>query len=284
MFCPDETQSKYISRELFTALHMVHPNIIQMLGLHTETKRDGGGGPAAGGGGEEVVLVMELMDGSLSDVLYKRKERPPDSERIRIALQVARAMAMLHARGILHRDLKSANILVSSHGVAKVCDFGLARRIDETQIRRDSSSRWLAEPLSARGSSELARGPSKTSFLHMTVVGSPPWTAPEVLLEKEYGLPVDVFSFGAVLFELISVRVPPMRRDTTTGNIPWHTFEQPEDCPGGLWELMMRCTTTHPLDRPTFVEIIERLDQLLAAILAVEKAAAAGSEEGRGGE
>ncbi|KAB2954845.1 MAG: protein kinase, partial [Thermoanaerobaculia bacterium] len=129
-------------------------------------------------------LAMEYIAGEPID-LWARRERPGLDRLLEAAVEVARALAEAHARGIVHRDVKPSNLLVTAAGRVKVLDFGLA-------LRRD--------PATATDSTATASV--------QDVAGTLAYMAPE----QAKGLPVDaradVFSFGVVLYELLSGRRP----------------------------------------------------------------------------
>src|SRR5271154_620090 len=116
-------------------------------------------------------LVLEFIDGKpLAGPL-------PMEETVRLAIQIASALEEAHGRGILHRDLKPANILVTAKGTAKLFDFGLAK---------------------------LAASADATRTIEGTIVGTPAYMAPEQIEGKPCDARSDVFSFGAVLYEMLA--------------------------------------------------------------------------------
>eukprot|EP01104_Vermistella_antarctica_P014451 TRINITY_DN4548_c0_g1_i1.p1 TRINITY_DN4548_c0_g1~~TRINITY_DN4548_c0_g1_i1.p1 ORF type:complete len:608 (-),score=128.07 TRINITY_DN4548_c0_g1_i1:3-1826(-) len=144
---------------------MRHPNVVRLYGVCLKPS---------------FALIMEFVSrGSLysciqSCVRGDSTFPPPDP--LKTALMVARGMAYLHRSGVIHRDLKSPNILIGEDGTAKIADFGTAR--------------------------QLAVGT-------MTVgVGSVRWQAPEVISSGKYGKEADVYGFGIIIWELLSLRVP----------------------------------------------------------------------------
>jgi predicted Ser/Thr protein kinase len=127
-------------------------------------------------------LVMELVDGKpLSGPV-------PATEAIRYAIQIADALDSAHRKGITHRDLKPANILVTKAGV-KLLDFGLAKRVAAAPVIGEADS-TLTMPL---GLTQAG-----------TIMGTPQYMSPEQVEGKETDARSDIFSFGAVLYELIT--------------------------------------------------------------------------------
>jgi eukaryotic-like serine/threonine-protein kinase len=117
-------------------------------------------------------LVLEYVDGA------PLKGPLPQSEAIRLALEIASALEEAHSRGLLHRDLKPANVMVTAKGSAKLLDFGLAKLVDE--------------PVDV------------TRTMDGAVVGTAAYMAPEQAEGKPLDVRSDVFSFGALLYELLS--------------------------------------------------------------------------------
>lgn len=128
-------------------------------------------------------LVMEYLEGeSLSDRL--RKGRLPLAEALRIAIEIGRALAAAHARGIVHRDVKPGNVMLTRSG-AKLLDFGLAR---------------LRAPAPVDRSSAVAQSSHTTPGL---IVGTVQYMSPEQLEGADVDARTDVFAFGAVLYEMV---------------------------------------------------------------------------------
>jgi serine/threonine protein kinase len=157
---------------------------------------------------------------------------------------------------IIHRDLKSPNLLVDKDLTIKVCDFGLSR------VRRS------------------------TYLTSKTQAGTPEWTAPEVLRSQECNESSDVYSFGVILWELLTEQEPWADKSAmqVVGSVGWNgqRLTVPADAPPASQELLTRCFGEAE-QRPSFVEIISMLRKQLQAlgppkaVLAAAAAAAAAS-------
>ena len=188
---------------------------------------------------KRMYILTEFIEGHGDLRAVNIAQELPWRTRIQIALDVAKAVAYLHSRGIIHRDLKSENILISSDFSAKVCDFGFARPQD--------------------------------SKAPMTMCGTD-WTmAPEIMLSLDYTELIDVFSYGMVLAELLS-RVKPDTRHFKRV-IPGFGLDDAEvrsliqpGCPPVLVDLVLQCVSDEPELRPTFARIVDTLIGLLPDI------------------
>ncbi len=165
-------------QEAKAASALNHPNIVT---IHEIGEQDG-----------RTFIVMELVDGKpLSELIPRKGMRL--TEALRIAAQVADALTAAHAAGIVHRDLKPANIMVDAQGRAKVLDFGLAKLSAHgppPAAGVDEATHTLAvqQPVSEEG----------------VIVGTVPYMSPEQAEGKPLDARSDIFSFGAVLYEMIT--------------------------------------------------------------------------------
>jgi len=237
-FVNDDFMQKYIEREMDTLTCLNHPNIVQLMGLCI--------------GMEDMYIITEFINGG--DLRSKLKDKNIEMDwkvRIGILRDIALAMNYLHTKGIIHRDLKSHNLLVADDWKVKVCDFGLARTAPEGEEQKGG----------------------------MTIVGTNEWMAPEVATGESYDNSADVFSFGMVIYELITRDKPPVRklRDCYAFKPDEHKSQIPADTPPALWDLLCECAATLPKDRPDFGAVVKSLKSICEAIENQPKAA--GSEK-----
>ncbi len=166
---PDEARSRFLE-EARAASALNHPNIVQVYELESEGGRD--------------FIVMELASGrTLAQLLADRPFTVDES--LDYFTQMASALAAAHAAGIVHRDIKPGNIMISDAGVVKVLDFGLAK-LQQTISTADST--LTASPETAAG----------------TVIGTPSYMSPEQAEGKRADARSDIFSMGAVLYEMLT--------------------------------------------------------------------------------
>lgn len=212
-------------REVFTMAILEHPSLLKLCGYTAEPP---------------YCLITEYMiNGSLYDYLDKTPEALSPTERTLIALDIARGIEFLHSRGIIHRDLKSLNILLDEKKRAKICDFGL--------IRTKSK-----DPMTG-------------------LVGTAPWMAPEVLLSSPYyDEKVDVYSFGILLWELVTSMRPYEGEDFTKVTIEILENNKrpiiPDNIAPNLRILIEKCWDRDPEKRPSFHQIVTMLTDPLCQI------------------
>ena len=133
-------------------------------------------------------LVMELVEGeTLADHLLAGEL--PIADALRLALQIAAALKAAHKQGIIHRDLKPANIKITPDGIIKVLDFGLAKQFQDTSQEIDTEAATLHALTMAGG-----------------VIGTPAYMAPEQAMGQAADRRADFFSFGAILYEMLTAQ------------------------------------------------------------------------------
>ncbi|XP_050365037.1 serine/threonine-protein kinase STY46-like isoform X2 [Argentina anserina] len=181
------------------------------------------------------IVTEFLTGGSMYDFLHKQKGAFSLQSLLKVAVDVSRGMKYLHQNNIIHRDLKAANLLMDGNGIVKVADFGIARVQAQSGI-------MTAE------------------------TGTYRWMAPEVIEHKPYDHKADVFSFGIVLWELLTGKLPyetltPLQaalgvvKKGLRPPIPKHTNPM-------LVELMESCWQHDASLRPEFSEIVNMLRQM----------------------
>ena len=214
-------------------------------------------------------IVMELVAGKTLDALIPRHGMRV-GEVLRIAIPLADALAAAHGAGIVHRDLKPANVMVTPEGVVKVLDFGLAKL-----TQADEASGEDATTLDARA--RLSR-PG-------TVAGTPAYMSPEQATGGQVDARSDVFSFGAVLYEMVTGRRP-FGGASTAEMLAALLKEEPHppsevvaDVPKELERIILRCLRKEPQRRfqhmtDLLVELQEVKEESDSAAVAPAAAAA----------
>ena len=211
------------TREAHAAAAIGHPGVVTVYD--------------AGADGPTRFIVMELVPGrSLADIL--RDERPLQPDRAAsIAAQVADALSAAHAAGIIHRDVKPGNIMVTPDGSVKVLDFGIARALDGNTLTQTA-----------------------------TVLGTSAYMSPEQALGQPVDARSDIYSLGCVLYEMLTGE-PPFTADVSAAVLHQHVRVEPTPArernlaiPPALNDLVMQMLAKSPSGRPqTAAETRDRL-------------------------
>ncbi|BFG13739.1 hypothetical protein CerSpe_000130 [Prunus speciosa] len=180
------------------------------------------------------IVTEYAKGGSVRQFLMKRQSRSvPLKLAVKQALDVARGMAYVHAFGLIHRDLKSDNLLIFSDKSIKIADFGVARIEVQTEGMTPETGTYR-------------------------------WMAPEMIQHRPYTQKVDVYSFGIVLWELITGMLP--FQNMTAVQAAFAVVNKgvrpiiPSDCLPLLGEIMTRCWDANPDVRPPFTEVVRMLE------------------------
>lgn len=246
---PDEEHRARWLREIQSAAALNHPAICMIYeageiqpGLVTTADCDPEGDPlpappAAG----SPYFTMELIEGrSLATILKEEGPLPWDLV-IENGLAIADGLAAAHAAGVVHRDLKPGNVMITTDGRVKILDFGLARQVEPGHPREGPADSVLTL------SRELSRDGR--------VLGTVAYIAPERALGKRGTSQSDVFSFGVILYEMVS-GVRPFQGETTTAILAKILEAEPvaparirPDLPPALGRIIARCLRKAPEER-----------------------------------
>ncbi|XP_051262520.1 mitogen-activated protein kinase kinase kinase 20 [Dicentrarchus labrax] len=202
-----------------------HKNIIQFYGAVLESPNYG-------------IVTEYASGGSLYEYLSSEQSEEMDMEQIMTwAIQIAKGMHYLHAEApvkVIHRDLKSRNVVMTADKVLKICDFGASKFLSHTT--------------------------------HMTVVGTFPWMAPEVIQSLPVSETCDTYSYGVVLWEMLTREVP--FKGFEGLQVAWLVVEKqerltiPTSCPASFAELMRKCWQAEPKERPQFKQVLVTLETM----------------------
>jgi eukaryotic-like serine/threonine-protein kinase len=216
----DEELRKRFLREARLAARLSHPNVVSVFDVGEEEN----GQP---------FIVMELIEG---ETLAERGRVSADEAR-GLALQAARGLTHAHEAGLVHRDVKPANLLLRRDGTLKIADFGIARATETTRLTQVG-----------------------------TVLGTAAYLAPEQALGEEVGPAADVYSLGAVLYELLTGR-PPFEFESLADLAEKQRAmaiapvrELAPETPRALEDLVMRCLARNPSYRPSAAELVGELE------------------------
>jgi tRNA A-37 threonylcarbamoyl transferase component Bud32 len=218
-------------REIQLAASLQHPHIVPLL--------------AAGSSGDFLYYVMPHIAGESLRQKLMREGELPIAEAVRVLRDVLDALAEAHAKGVVHRDIKPDNVLLSGKH-ALVTDFGVAKAV-----------------------SEAAQGTSLTSL--GVALGTPAYMAPEqATADPHVDHRADIYAVGALAYEMLCGR-PPFMAPTPQGVLAAHVTQAPEPCatyrptvPAALNALVMHCLAKRAADRPQKVEEVLALVEAMA--------------------
>ncbi|KAA8544988.1 hypothetical protein F0562_019795 [Nyssa sinensis] len=217
-------------REVRIMRRLRHPNVVLFMGAVTRPPN--------------LSIISEFLPrGSLYRIIHHPHCQIDEKRRIKMALDVAKGMNCLHTSipTIVHRDLKSPNLLVDENWNVKVCDFGLSRLKHNTFLSSKSTA------------------------------GTPEWMAPEVLRNERANEKCDVFSFGVILWELATLRLPwsEMNPMQVVGAVGFQNrrLEIPKEVNPFVAKIIWECWQTEPNLRPSFAQLMVSLKSLQQLVI-----------------
>ena len=217
--------------EIRTTAHLKHPHILPLFD--------------SGSVGDALFYVMPYIDGESLRARLRREGQLPLTDTMTILRELADALAYAHAQGVVHRDIKPDNVLLSGRHVF-LADFGIARAL------------------------EAGAEADQTVTATSTIVGTPAYLSPEQAAGRSHvDHRADIYSLGVMAYEMLA-GVPPFSASTSAGVMAAHMTVAPEpladrrpDVPPALAALVMKCLAKRPEDR------WQRMDDLLVALDAV---------------
>ncbi|XP_040910747.1 ephrin type-A receptor 4-A-like isoform X3 [Toxotes jaculatrix] len=212
-----------------------HPNIIRLEGVVTRCK--------------PLMIITEYMEnGSLDAFLRKHDGQFTVIQLVGMLRGIASGMKYLSDMSYVHRDLAARNILVNSNLVCKVSDFGLSRVLED-----DPEAAYT----------------TRATGTYLSPGGKIPirWTAPEAIAYRKFTTASDVWSYGIVMWEVVSYGERPYwdmnNQDVIKAIEEGYRLPAPMDCPVVLHQLMLDCWERERAERPTFSQILNMLDKLI---------------------
>ncbi|XP_057312170.1 uncharacterized protein LOC130653668 [Hydractinia symbiolongicarpus] len=214
--------------------HLSHPKLVQLYGICTIPLD------------KPIYIVLELMQkGSLNKYLKSSSgEKLTLCDQVDMAVQVADGLQYLENKGVVHRDIAARNILVGDNNQLKISDFGLSKILHHNT--NDNA------------------GEENAAFAIK-------WTAPEAIIEQKFSSKSDVWSFGILLYEILTKGKQPYpslsNHDTLSFVSKGNKMPAPNGCPEELYEIMSSCWERNAQERPTFETLKWKLEEFCLELL-----------------
>jgi serine/threonine protein kinase/class 3 adenylate cyclase len=226
-YVDDEQFVELFKREAKNAASLSHPNIVA---VHDRGETEDGA----------YFIVMECVPKGTLKELIQQEGALPASTAIELTLEIAKALEAAHRRGMIHRDIKPQNVLLTESGEAKVADFGIARAASSTTITKTGG-----------------------------MLGTPHYVSPEVAQGQPASPVSDLYSLGVVLYEMLTGKLP-YEAETPVGVVMKHVSEQlraprevKADVPEGINDVCVRLLAKEPEKRyRSAAELIEDLGRV----------------------
>jgi len=232
----DTSRKQRFLQEAQAASALNHPNIVTVYEIFRE--------------GDSDFIAMELIEGkTLAESIGKKHFRL--NEALKGAEQIASALAAAHGAGIVHRDLKPANVMMTADGHVKVLDFGLAKVVKP--VRPSDATETLTSPLTEQG----------------TVMGTVAYMSPEQAEGQEVDWRSDIFSFGSLLYEMVTGRRA-FERESRVLTMSAVLEKEPEpasEAPRELQRLIARCMKKKPAERAqSMIDVKHAIEEIRAEL------------------
>jgi eukaryotic-like serine/threonine-protein kinase len=247
----DPVRKRRFAQEAKAASALNHPNIVHIYDI---TGADG-----------VQFIAMEYVPGKTLEQLIGRKGMRLN-EALKYAVQIADALAKAHSAGIIHRDLKPSNIMITENGLVKVLDFGLAKLV-ETELSEFEAT-------------EIASGQERPNTEEGTIIGTVAYMSPEQAQGKKVDARSDIFSFGSVLYEMVTGRRA-FSGDSKISTLSAILKQEPEpvssvahDVPRDLDRIISRCL------RKDVARRFQHMDDLQVALLDLKEESESGKLTG----
>ncbi|MGZ7081314.1 MAG: protein kinase domain-containing protein, partial [Thermoanaerobaculia bacterium] len=236
-FCDSEERRRRFETEARSAARLAHPNVVSIYDVGEQN-------------GTPYIVTEFVEGGTLTDQV--RRRAMSFDETLPVAVAIAEALAEAHQRGIVHRDLKPDNILLTTAGVPKISDFGLAKCLEP-----ETSSDWNNAPTVAGANTREG-----------TIIGTPAYMSPEQASGRPVDFRSDIFSFGAILIEMVTGRRP-FQRSSHVQTLAAVLEQDPDyaplerSMPPGFVAIVRRCLRKDPRERyGSTTDLVHDLKQL----------------------